>query len=177
MNALTEEEIVIDSNVFQHLVSHDQRFNPDAHIAVLLRRLLADDIRLCVDDGGRIAGEYERIVEPMLSESEESIEREILRYWMLPDIRVDQPVDNTGLLMNAIEQIIVEKKEKVDRTFLAVAFSRGKVLVTNDVEHILDGPDRERKLGPRRSRLMRATKKNRSAGAEILTSREAHERT
>lgn len=96
---------------------------------------------------------------------------------MLEEIRVCQPADHAGPLMNAIEQIIIEKKEKVDRTFVAVAFSRGKVLVTNDVEHILDGPDREKKLGPRRSRLIKQTKKHRPAGAEILTSREAHDRT
>ena len=178
MNSLTTDEVVIDSNIFQHLISHDARFNPDGHIAVLLGRLWEDRILLCVDEDGRIEGEYELIIQPMLrNQSDASEEIGLLRYWMLEEIRVCQPADHAGPLMNAIEQIIIEKKEKVDRTFVAVAFSRGKVLVTNDVEHILDGPDREKKLGPRRSRLIKQTKKHRPAGAEILTSREAHDRT
>ncbi|MCY2995706.1 MAG: hypothetical protein NTY19_48840 [Planctomycetota bacterium] len=103
-------------------------------------------------------------------------ELEVLRYWMSPDNQTEVNVSPTGELMQAIKRVIHEQSEKVDRFFVAVAFTRGRILVTNDMLHIVEGPDRERKLGHRRDRLRKAAKKHSSAGAEILDGREAHSR-
>jgi hypothetical protein len=178
MNGLTNDEIVIDSNVFQHMVTRDAQFNADGHIGELLARLQADQIRLCVDNRGRITGEYLVVLEPILrNASDEGEEILTLRYWMLEEIRVYEPFDNTGPLMAAIKTVIVERKENVDRTLVSVSFSRGQVLLSNDLSHIVDGPEnRPKKVPPRRDALMNAARKLRKPGAEILTSREAQRR-
>ena len=78
-------------------------------------------------------------------------------------------------LMKIIKTIIIEN-ERVDRLLVCVAFSRGHTLMTNDVLHIVVGPTRESRRGERRVRLLRETRKHCADRAEILLSREAHQR-
>jgi hypothetical protein len=178
MNGLIADLIVIDTNVFKHLIDRDVKFNPDGHIAVLLSRLAGDSIQLCVDAAGKISKDYKSILFPMFeSKSEIGVELGLLRYWMQLERRIEVEIDRRGLLMTNIKKVIIESGEHADRYFVAVAFERGRPLVTNDETHILIGPPHhETKLGPRQSRLMRETRKQRAPGGEILTSREAHGR-
>ena len=177
MNGLTSDTVIIDSNIFEHFVGRHRDFNPDGHLGELLGRLLLDRIQLAIDLRGEIEREYQAIVEPMIrSGSQTGNELEVLRYWMNPDNHTAVEVSAEGPLMKAIKSVLHETKEKVDRFFVAVAFTKGRILVTNDVLHIVEGPNHEKRLGHRRDRLRKAARKHLSDGAEILVGREAHSR-
>lgn len=176
MNGLTTDTIVIDTCVFEHIFN-DENNNSDGHIDELLGRLSADSIRLGVDEAKAIFREYDRRLSPRFSNEDDTGNRlTILRYWLSPDNHELIDVDLKGPLHIAIKSVIVERKEKVDRVLVAVACSLGRILVTNDRIHILWGPSRERPTNRRNrlTKLLRATKKFRPGGFDLLNSRGAH---
>jgi hypothetical protein len=174
-NPLANNELAIDCNVFEHLWSRDDKYNRDGHIAQLLALLIARRSRLCIDAGNVIRQEYTARIEPLFKkEWQIASEMEILRYWMLPDNQEQVDVSICRELSKLIKTVIIEN-ERADRTYVCVAFSRRCLLVSNDEMHIVIGPDRERKLGERRTRLLNVTRKHRQKGAEILFSQEAHQ--
>ena len=174
--SLFQDAVVIDTNIFEHLLNPKK--NKEGHINSLLGHLQEKGVALLVDDRKRIAGEYgDRIVPIIRSTDDTRNEVHILRYWILGAPRLCIEIDRTGDLMAAIKRVIVERSEVVDRIFVYVAFSQGKVLVSNDDVHILVGPKRESGKTPRRQRLLQNFKKLRSPGSEILSSQEAYDGT
>jgi hypothetical protein len=172
----TTKELLVDCNVFEHMWSRDAKFNPDGHVTILLALLAVNHTRLCVDHQNVIRHEYRNRVEPLLKkEWQVGNELEVLRYWMLPENQEKVDITRCKELIKQIKTVIIEN-ERADRTYVCVAFSRGRPLISNDQTHIVIGPDREKTLGQRRDRLLRATKRHRAAGAEILFSAEAHHR-
>ena len=165
----------IDTNVFSHLLNPQN--NPDGHINSLLTHLFEQQVALLVDDGGRITGEYERSITPLIQRLDEARnERQILRYWMTsaPSRKVE--FSEGDALMAGIRQVI-SGDAAVDRIFVYVAFKEGKVLISNDKGDIVFGSDRGRGYVPRRERLLQITQDCRPPGADILTAREAYEKT
>lgn len=171
-----QDAAAIDTNVFVHLLNPQN--NPDEHINGLLRHLIEQEVALLVDGGGRITGEYERSITPLIQQLDEARnERQILRYWMMsaPSRKVE--VSEGDALMAGIGQVISGDAAAVDRIFVYVAFKEGKVLISNDERDIVFGSDRGRGYVPRRERLLRNTQDFRPPGADILTAREAYEKT
>ena len=170
-DAAFEDCIAIDTNVFIHLF--DSTWNTDSHINKLLEHF-QQGIELIVDDSGRIAGEYDHQITPRIRSSDDTRnEIYILRYWMEVVPRRKVGLDNGDRLMQEIRDVVVELSENVDRIFVYVAFKTGKILITNDLMHIVEGPDTE--STPRRQRLLRSTRRLRHRDADILTSREAYD--
>lgn len=168
-----EDAVCIDTNIFEHL------FNPcknvDGHINGLLGYLQKVGVALLVDDHQRMASEYSHRLIPIIRCNDDlSNEVQLLRYWVMEAPWLSTTIDLTDRLMEAIKRVIVERDEVVDRIFVYVALSRGRVLVSNDEMHIVFGPAREGGHPPRRRRLLRDSRRLRPRGAEILTSREAH---
>ena len=161
----------IDTNVFEHLLN--RKNNTKNHINHLLIHLQQQGIALLVDAGGRIAGEYDNQLGPIIRRTDdERNEIYILRYWMEYADRREVAVNGSGQLMTAIRGIIKDPADAVDRIFVYVAFHQGRWLISNDMADIVEGPARERT--PRRNRLRQGTRRFRPDGADILTSLEAH---
>lgn len=168
------DAVSIDTNIFEHLLN--PQINVNGHINTLLVHLQEQGVALLVDDRNRISGEYNDRIGPIIRNSDEGNEIYILRYWILNALRVSLAIDRSDRLMSAIRRVIVEQSGEVDRVFVYVALSCGKVLISNDKAHIVIGPRREHGQPPRRRRLLRNSRRFRPEGGEILTSREAHER-
>ena len=167
---LAQNEVAIDTNVFQHLLNPQN--NADSHINRLLEYLIRQGTALVVDNQGLIAGEYLQQLGRRLGESDDvGNEIRILRYWVRQAPRQSVSVDENDALMKAIYDVIVEVSENVDRTFVYVAFQQGTTLISNDLGHIVRGPADEPE--PRRERLLSSTEGLRPSGAQILTSQEA----
>lgn len=181
MNSLTQDFVVIDTNVFEHLF-HDgegaDSSNEGSHIDQLLDHLQRDEIRLLVDTDGKIDAEYAEYLLPKFKESELDTKRYILKYWMLDSTPQQSALDRKSRLFNAIKKVIHERDEECDRVFVFMSFSSGRHLVTNDRQHILFGPTPEKntKQNNRYIRLRRETKKLRNKDAELLSSKQACER-
>ena len=169
-----QDAVGIDTNVFEHLLNKENN-NADDHINDLLIHLQQQSIALLVDAGGRIAGEYKHHLDPIVRRADdERNEVYILRYWMTYAHRYEVTVNGSGPLMTAIRGVIREDSEAVDRIFVYVCLSEGKILVSNDEMHIVIGPARESRLGERRHRLLRDSRRLRPDGSNILTSLKAH---
>ena len=167
-----QDEVAIDTNVFEHLLN-DQH-NPEGHINRLLEYLSLKRMKLLVDDRNVIGSEYLTHIIPMLrGKSVKGNELNILRYWTNLENRVSVPIPRNHRLMTAIEKVIVEPPKVADRTFVFVAFRRGKILISNDYEDIIIGPARENRRPHRRDRLLREAKRWLEEGADILISEEA----
>ena len=168
-----EDYVTIDTNVFEHLLNCE--WNTESHINQLLDYLRKQKATLIVDDGGRISGEYNHRIGPMIRNVDD-IRNEIyiLRYWMRSANRRKILVSSNDSLMKAISKVIVERSEAVDRIFVYAAFQTGSLLISNDEMHIVYGPESRRP--PRRNRLLRGTRRLRPGGAYILTSIEAHDK-
>ena len=167
-----QDAVGIDTNVFEHLLNKKNN-NADDHINELLIHLWQQNIVLLVDDGGRIAGEYNHQVGPIIQNADdERIEVFILRYWINYAPRREVAVNGSGQLMTAIRGVIKDPADAADRIFVYVAFHQGRWLISNDMADIVEGPARERT--PRRNRLRQGTRRFRPDGADILTSQEAH---
>lgn len=164
-----QDAVAIDTNVFIHLLNPQS--NPDGHINQLLTHLIGLGIALLVDDGGRIAGEYNHLLGAAISGQNDRNEIYILRYWILNAPRRSVEVSGNDALMTAISRVIIEPSEAVDRVFVYVALKAGKILISNDEMHIVTGPRRGSRQTARRDRMLRRFA---TAGAEILTSQEAH---
>ena len=169
------DSVAIDTNVFHHLLN--PKNNCDLHIHRLLEHLQQSGVCLILDNKGRIFGEYSSQIAPVISRKDDtSNEIYMLRYWIQHAPRHLVEVDLRDRLMTLIGSVIIERSEIVDKVFVYVALRSGKILITNDSGHILNGPPHARSHAPRRNVLLRSTKKSRPAGAEILTSQEAHDR-
>lgn len=167
-----QDSVAIDTNVFVHLLNPEQ--NPDSHIHRLLEFLILKDTVLIVDKEGAINREYQRHVEPMLrGKSVLNNELYLLAHWMKPEVQVRVSISRNDDLMRVIQQVIFEVPKHADRTFVYVAFTSGRTLMTNDEADIVYGPPRETNRTPRRARLLRASRAYRPEGADILTSQEA----
>ena len=160
--------VAIDTNVFLHLLNPQN--NPGEHINRLLVHLASQGIALIVDDKGRIRGEYENQIRPIIERSDEvKFEIQILRAWISPDApRRVVSLDMRDSLMQSIRNVMPQGD--ADRIFVYVAFKEGKILISNDREDIVN----------RRQTLLNDTRQIRrrigSTDAEILTSQEAHDR-
>lgn len=167
--------VAIDTNIFQQLLN--PAFNIDDHIGQFLRALQDQETRIICDDLGKIFGEYESTLTPIIrnrSETDSAIY--VLRYWVEIAPKATEKVNLRDQLMTRIRQVIKERSESVDQILVYVALKGGKPLITNDHIHIVDGPPRETKQGKRSHRLLKGTKRLRPPGAEILTSLEARGR-
>ena len=171
-----QDAVAIDTNVFEHLL--DPQENADLHINKLLVFLHELGTSLIVDNGKRISNEYNHRIGPRIANQYDTRnEIYILRYWVEYAPRQEVQVFGADTLMTAIGNVIVELREAVDRIFVYVAFRQGKVLISNDKAHIVDGPVTERGRYPRRHRLLSETRRwrrTRPDDADILTSIEAH---
>ena len=175
-----EDYVAIDTNVFEHLLNPQR--NTESHINELLSHLQEQEVSLVVDKGGgmdndgRILDEYHNRLEPILRNIDNSrAEMYILRYWTRYVDRISVTVNLTDTLMRAIRNVIPGNSEGVDRIFVYVSFSLGKILISNDETHIVIGAPGERNQPPRRDRLRRSTRRLRPDGADILTSKEAYD--
>lgn len=167
-------QIVVDCNVFKHLFSHDQRYNPDGHVTLLLGHLATVECKLLVDDEGVFRHEYSAHVASLLLQSEIGPEIAILRYWLEIGNQDAREVRANRQLRQAIQSVIIEN-ERADRAYVYVSFANGAVLVSNDEMHVVIGPPQsEGNRLPRRDRLVRAARRHVVDGAEILLSREAN---
>ena len=167
-----QDTVAIDTNVFEHLLNRE--INYDSHINRLLVHLFMEGSCLIVDKEGRIPNEYNhRLGRRIESLDEKGNERFILRYWMELAPRHMIQVSGRDNLMNAIRRVIIERPEATDRIFVYVAFKEGITLISNDVLHVVFGPDGESGQQPRRHRLLSGTRRWRPNGAAILTSKEA----
>ncbi len=170
---LIVDAVAIDTNVFLHLLN--PQMNSASHINLLLSHLQEMEVSLLVDNGKRISGEYNNQIGPILRKaSERGNERFLLDYWIRYAPRRSTEVSWKSELMQAIEKVITERNETVDRIFVYVAFKEGKLLVTNDHKHIISGPQSKKGQGDRRTRLLRSTRKLRCWKADILITQEAH---
>ena len=174
-NSLFQDAVGIDTNVFEHLLNPQK--NVGEHINSLLEHLQEQRIALLIDDSERISGEYSNRISPIIQRSDDlKNEVYILRYWILNAPRHSITIDLMDKLMMTIRGVIVEPSEVVDRMFVYVALSQGKILVSNDEVHIVCGPPNESRLSARRQRLLNHSRRLRPSGAEIFTSQEAHDR-
>ena len=165
-----QDAVAIDTNVF---VQQGTTFERDGHISALLTYLRDRGVELIVDERGVIFNEYLDHVEPIVrANSDVADERYILSYWFRDPPKKTVRVSNRDRLMIEIERIIPGDEQRVDRVFVFVAFNLGRILISNDENHIVLGPNHERN-NPRRDRLLRATRRIRPDGADILTSSEA----
>ena len=173
MTTLFGDSVSIDTNVFLHILNPQQNVN--SHIDELLAYLQEHGVALVVDDRNRIAEEYRHQIEQeVLRSNDVRNEIYILRYWILAASRIEIAVNLTDRLMHSIRGVIVERSERVDQIFVYVAFNNGSILISNDERHIVVGPIGESRLGERRRRLLRVTRRLRAQGADILTSLEAY---
>ena len=180
MNNLTSDYIAIDTNVFEHLLNPDQNYND--HIDRLLDSLARNTIRLIVDEEGRIENEYANRILPIITNKKSQVspaKLNMLTLWLGSPISFTKKVStkNKESLMSEIKKIIRESGTNVDRTFVFVAFYLDRILISNDMQDIVEGP--KNRTEDRRLILLRNTKKLRSkndSASEILTSKEAAER-
>lgn len=167
--------VAIDTNVFIHILN-DQN-NQDEHINTLLGHLYKKRVSLLLDNNGRIMGEYKHLITPLIEGSNERLfESTLLRYWIHFAPKKYSEVKLNDELMTAIRKIIHEREEVVDQIFVYIALRERKTLITNDYIHILSGPTNESNESPRRTRLLRITRRHRDRGGAILNSQEAFDK-
>jgi hypothetical protein len=82
-------------------------------------------------------------------------------------------ISRTDELAKAIKTVIHEKREPADRVFVYLALSNGRILITNDLEHIVRWPKDRPERKYRRDRLFKEAKDLIQPEAEILLSHEA----
>ena len=170
-----QDAVALDTNIFEQLLNPQE--NKDGHINVLLGHLQQECVSLLLDRECRIKREYTHRITPILRDAHERLnEAQILRYWLEYAPIMHSEVNLTDELMSIVSRIILEN-EAVDRILVYVALRQGKILVSNDHRHIVDGPSRESSQGPRRNRLLRKSRRKRPQGGEILTSLEAFDWT
>ena len=171
MNNLTADFIAIDTNVFEHLFNSQE--NRNNHIDKLLGQLFRDGIKLLVDKGSRITNEYKDRLGRRIRQMKHSDKGLLLKHWIDPMNHNPIPTPNDNL-RSKIKQIVRTGASGTDITFVYVALSTGKVLITNDKHDIIDEGT---KPNQRRQKLLTIPKKiGRKNGADILTSEESYAR-
>ena len=168
ISSLTQDYIAIDTNVFGHLTrTKSGDVNEDRHVHKLLRIPRESNIALLVDDCGRISKEYKHHLQPeKLEANQKTNEAQIIRYWMHLAPREKVSVDQETQLWDKINRIIYEENlgEEIDRTFVYVAFNKGRILISNDRTHIVN----------RREQLKSSCVGYCPAESDIMTSKEAY---
>lgn len=155
-------EIVIDTNVFEHLLNSD--VNVDFHIDRLLNYLARNRYTLLVDSTQKIAKEYEARLKPIIRNVDDTGDRRyILAYWMIFSTRREEELDLADQLMRGIKRVIFEPKEHADRAFVYVSCRGNCYLITNDGIHILG----------RRDQLLKRTHGLRGANTDFIRSGDA----
>ncbi len=157
---MTKNEITIDTNVFEHLFHPPD--NVGGHIDILLRHLVERRVVLCLDKKGRMFGEYNHRLAPILKRLDETEKLNLLRYFILFAERRLEPVDFGDALMVAIEGAI-RFAERSDHIFVYVAISSDSILVSNNLKHITD----------HRYKLKRCATKHGSETTDFVSSRDA----
>ena len=99
-----QDAVGIDTNVFEHLLNKENN-NADGHINELLIHLQQQNIVLLVDDGNRIAGEYNhQLGQTIRRTDDERIEIFILRYWIQYAPRLEISVQGSDQLMTVYQR-------------------------------------------------------------------------
>jgi len=128
--------IVIDTNVFVHLLNPEKNVNK--HISQLLVTL-QDTHQLQIDKGERIKAEYaHKLSEAIKNASDLGIEKYILEIWIYKKsmcLLEEEPPDN---LRNFVKQVINDPTKRVDRYLVETAALSDCDLVTNDETDILN---------------------------------------
>ena len=121
-----------------------------------------------MDNEGKISNEYSHhlLRGNFLKRNDINAEQHSIRYWMDFARRETVTICN-DLLLNAIIKIIPEEKEETDRILVYVAFKKNRVLISNDVKHIINR--REELCGECRDA-------SDISNSELLTSKEAYNR-
>ena len=132
---MSNGEITIDTNVFEHLFNPQN--NQNGHIDALLRHLVEQRVGLCTDKGGRMFGEYQQQLHPFFKRSDEGQKVIWLRYFLLLAERSEVAVNFGDALMVAIRGKI-PFAEASDRIFVYVAILSDCILISNDLGHITD---------------------------------------
>ena len=99
----------------------------------------------------------------------------VLRYWADKQYHAVRKISKTDNLAKAIKAVIHEN-EPADRAYVYVALSNGRILVTNDLEHIVQWPKDRQEKKQRRDRLFKDkdARKQIQPNAGILLSSEAY---
>jgi predicted nucleic acid-binding protein len=128
--------IVIDTNVFVHLLNPEKNVNK--HISQLLVTL-QDTHQLQIDKDERIKAEYaHKLSEAIKNASDLGIEKYILEIWIYKKsmcLLEEEPPDN---LRNFVKQVINDPTKRVDRYLVETAALSDCDLVTNDETDILN---------------------------------------
>ena len=171
MNSLTSDWIAIDTNVFEHLMNPEKNVNN--HISILFKRFIDNKISLLVDNKKKIITEYDSRISAYLKNPEKGVEYRLLKSFFEYGLGNNKKivVDLNDALMISITKVIPAHKG-ADRFFVYVAFKRGRILITNDREDMIDQNNQK---GKKRKELLKKTKRYRCKEKEdILTSEEAY---
>ena len=156
-----DDEVTIDTNVFVHLLNPLN--NTGDHIDQLLSSLVEKQMMLCVDNKGRIEGEYETHVVPLFeAASDQDLRIFWLRYFMDDDHKALVPVKFGDALMVSIRRQI-RFAEPSDHVFVYVAINSNTVLVSNNPAHITN----------HRAALRKCAKIHGSKSTDFVTSQQA----
>jgi len=145
-NGLSEDWIVLDTNIFLHSL-HDNK--KARRIKLLLNFLWKNSIALLIDDKMVIIKEYYRHLSQQFKNKPEQ-NSSMVRVLRLLDSRNLKAVklEDYRDLQQAIRRCIPEGADKV---FVGVAFAKGRILVTND-----------KPLLAKREQLLSSTKQSRN---------------
>ena len=97
----------------------------------------------------------------------------VLRYWADRQNHSVRNISSTDELASLIKGVIREK-ERFDCAYVYLSFNNGRVLITNDLEHIIRWPHKKKEKVLRRDRLLKGAADHIQAGVAILTSCEAY---
>lgn len=154
-------EVTIDTNVFVHLLNPLN--NAGDHIDQLLSSLVERQMTLCVDNKGRIEGEYTTHVVPLFQKaSDQDLKIFWLRYFMDDNHKQLVPVKFGDSLMVSIRRQI-RFAEPSDHVFVYVAISSNSVLVSNNPAHITN----------HRAALRKCARTHGSKSTDFVTSQQA----
>jgi hypothetical protein len=142
--------IVIDTNVFEHLLNEDKNIvvidvatnTEEKHINRLLKFMQKQSYILCIDKQARIMEEYKyRLKETIKNASDERDEIQILRYWIVSDNAHYYSEKEINLNLDKILKTIIlnddNKPETTDCIFVHTAAINHCNLVTNDSDYTL----------------------------------------
>jgi len=143
--------IVIDTNVFEHLLNEDKNIvlgdiatkTEEKHINRFLKFMQKQSYTLCIDKQARIMEEYKyRLKETIKNASDERDEIQILRYWIVShDAHYYSEKEINLNLDKILKKIILnddDEPETTDCIFVHTAAVNQCDLVTNDSDYTLD---------------------------------------
>lgn len=158
---MAEDEVTIDTNVFVHLLNPLN--NAGDHIDHLLSTLVEKQMTLCVDNKGRIEGEYQTQVGPLFkAASDQDLRIFWLRYFMDDNHKQHVPLQFGDQLMVSIRRQI-RFAEPSDHVFVYVAINSDTILVSNNPAHITN----------HRVALRKCARTHGSKSTDFVTSRQA----